>query len=244
MHAANLPTCGPLLILFPTLKRWGPLDGRGYVATRPTCGPLLILSPALKCSGPQTICMPYRKKNDTQLMQKNLHGLTIFFVHELHFSLVHSSELCHPHGCCKPPHRCSKELDARIKQEVANLTNKEEYQFGDLTAAVDAMIKSEVEKLTGKPYEFGDLSRELDKRLLGAVCGVSEVLAAVVPALHRVAVWIQLDKIAKAWRGVNCGPVAGGGSQGTLMGQSSSDMVFTGARTVGHANRQRGPWMA
>ena len=47
-YVATLPTCGPLLILPPALKRWGPPGGRGYVATLPTCGPPLILPPALK----------------------------------------------------------------------------------------------------------------------------------------------------------------------------------------------------
>ena len=80
-YVATLPTCGPLLILPPALKRWGPprrqgfwshlahlwptsdsapcsealgvpRGGRGYVATLPTCGPLLILPPALKRWGP------------------------------------------------------------------------------------------------------------------------------------------------------------------------------------------------
>ena len=75
-----MPTCGPLLILSPALKRRGSprrqglcshrahlwatsdfvprfeaegisLGGRGYVATLPACGPLLILSPALKRRG-------------------------------------------------------------------------------------------------------------------------------------------------------------------------------------------------
>ena len=51
-YVATLPTCGPLLILPPALKRWGPPGGKGYVATLPTCGPLLILPPALKRWGP------------------------------------------------------------------------------------------------------------------------------------------------------------------------------------------------
>ena len=45
---ANLPTCGPLLILSPGMKRWGPPPyGLGHVAHPPTCGPLLILSPGI-----------------------------------------------------------------------------------------------------------------------------------------------------------------------------------------------------
>ena len=46
MHVAKLPTCGPLLILSPALKRWGP---RSCVATKPTCGPL---SSVLVCNPP------------------------------------------------------------------------------------------------------------------------------------------------------------------------------------------------
>ena len=47
-YVDTLPTCGPLRIYPPALKRWGPLGGRGYVPTLPTCGPLLILRPPLK----------------------------------------------------------------------------------------------------------------------------------------------------------------------------------------------------
>ena len=49
---ATLPTCGPLLILPPALKRWAPPGGKSFVATGPTCGPHLILPPALKQWGP------------------------------------------------------------------------------------------------------------------------------------------------------------------------------------------------
>ena len=52
-YVANLPTCGPLLILSSALKRWRPADGRGYIANVPICGPLVILSPAMKHRGPQ-----------------------------------------------------------------------------------------------------------------------------------------------------------------------------------------------
>ena len=47
-YVANLPTCGPHLILFPAVKRRGPAMWYSYVANLPTCGPLLILTPALK----------------------------------------------------------------------------------------------------------------------------------------------------------------------------------------------------
>ena len=52
VYVATLPTCGPLLILPPALKRWDPPGGKGFLATLPTCGPLLILPPALKRWGP------------------------------------------------------------------------------------------------------------------------------------------------------------------------------------------------
>ena len=79
-YVATLPTCGPLLILPPALRRWGslkrqglcshlahkwatsdfvprseaegnPFGGKGYVATLPTSGPLLILPPVVKRRG-------------------------------------------------------------------------------------------------------------------------------------------------------------------------------------------------
>ena len=80
-HVSTLPTWGPLMMLPPALKRWGPPrrqglcshlthlwatsdaaprsevvgtppGGRGYVATLPTCGPPLMPPPALKRWGP------------------------------------------------------------------------------------------------------------------------------------------------------------------------------------------------
>lgn len=63
----------------------------------------------------------------------------------------------------------SKEIDARVKQGVAELRGKEEYEVGDLVLTLDEMSKSMTEDLTGKPYEFGDLSKEIDKRVKSAV---------------------------------------------------------------------------
>jgi hypothetical protein len=73
----------------------------------------------------------------------------------------------------------SKEIDVRVKDEVAKLRGKEdgEYELGDLVLAMDQMSKELTEGLTGKPYETGDLSNELDKRIKGAVakfCGKEE----------------------------------------------------------------------
>ena len=63
----------------------------------------------------------------------------------------------------------SKEIDARVKKGVADLRGKEDYEVGDLVLSLDKMSKDFTEDLTGKPYEAGDLSVEIDKRVKGAV---------------------------------------------------------------------------
>ncbi|KAL7556796.1 hypothetical protein ACA910_005233 [Epithemia clementina (nom. ined.)] len=63
----------------------------------------------------------------------------------------------------------SKELDARVKEKVADLRGKDEYELGDFVMAMDEASKKMTEELTGKPYETGDLSKELDKRIKSAV---------------------------------------------------------------------------
>ena len=69
----------------------------------------------------------------------------------------------------------SKELDARVKQEVAKLRGKDEYELGDLSVALDTISKEMVCEMTGKDkYEFGDLSTEIDSRVKTSVakfCG-------------------------------------------------------------------------
>jgi len=43
---------------------------------------------------------------------------------------------------------------------------KEGYQFGDITKGLaKGLIGKRVEKLTGKPYEFGDFSRKVDQSI-------------------------------------------------------------------------------
>jgi len=59
----------------------------------------------------------------------------------------------------------SKEVDARVKNEIAQVRGKEEYELGDLALAMDKVSKEYTEQLTGRPYETGDLSKELDKRI-------------------------------------------------------------------------------
>lgn len=71
----------------------------------------------------------------------------------------------------------SKEIDDRVKTEVAKVRGKDEYELGDFVLAMDEMSKSMTEELTGKPYEAGDLSVELDSRIKSAVatyCGKDE----------------------------------------------------------------------
>lgn len=63
----------------------------------------------------------------------------------------------------------SKEIDERVKQGVADLRGKDNYEVGDLVLTLDEMSKSMTEELTGKPYEVGDLSKEIDSRVKGAV---------------------------------------------------------------------------
>lgn len=71
----------------------------------------------------------------------------------------------------------TKEIDSRVKSEIASMRGNEEYQLGDLIVVMDNMAKDMTEDLTGKPYEAGDLSKELDSRVKGAVaeyCGTDE----------------------------------------------------------------------
>lgn len=63
------------------------------------------------------------------------------------------------------------------KEEVANIRGKDEYELGDFVLAMDEMSKRMTEELTGKPYETGDLSKEIDARVKSAVahfCGKDE----------------------------------------------------------------------
>lgn len=71
-------------------------------------------------------------------------------------------------------HNSTKELDSRVKDEVAKLRNKDEYELGDFVLAMDELSKKYTEELTGKPYEVGDLSNHLDSNIKSAVaefCG-------------------------------------------------------------------------
>ncbi|KAG7357522.1 hypothetical protein IV203_002210 [Nitzschia inconspicua] len=71
----------------------------------------------------------------------------------------------------------SKEIDSRVKSEVARMRGKEDYEVGDLVMVMDKTAKELTSELTGKPYETGDLSKELDKRVKNALaryCGKEE----------------------------------------------------------------------
>jgi len=63
----------------------------------------------------------------------------------------------------------TKEVDGRVKQEIATLRGKEDYELGDFVMAMDEVSKSLTENLTGKEYETGDLSKEIDKRVKNKV---------------------------------------------------------------------------
>lgn len=57
----------------------------------------------------------------------------------------------------------SKELDSRIKGAVAKYAGKNEYNAGDLTKAVAEKVSNRVAELTAN-YEFGDISREIERQ--------------------------------------------------------------------------------
>lgn len=65
----------------------------------------------------------------------------------------------------------SIEIDSRVKEGVASIRGKSNYDIGDLTIALDEMSKNFTANLTGKPYEAGDLSIEIDSRIKKAVAG-------------------------------------------------------------------------
>lgn len=72
----------------------------------------------------------------------------------------------------------SKEIDDRIKAQVANIREKDDYELGDLVTAMDEISKDLTCQWTGKEdYEFGDLSNEIDTRLksrFADMCGKEE----------------------------------------------------------------------
>ncbi|KAL3758785.1 hypothetical protein ACHAWU_006427, partial [Discostella pseudostelligera] len=69
----------------------------------------------------------------------------------------------------------SKEIDKRVKAEIAKIREKDEYELGDLSVVLDGKVKELVCEMSGKEeYEFGDLSIEIDKRVKESVasfCG-------------------------------------------------------------------------
>jgi hypothetical protein len=67
----------------------------------------------------------------------------------------------------------SKEVDARVKGEVARLRNKDEYELFDLARAADELSKNYAEQLTGKSYQAGDISSEVDKGVKVKVAEIS-----------------------------------------------------------------------
>jgi hypothetical protein len=72
----------------------------------------------------------------------------------------------------------SKEIDRRVKDEVARMREKDEYELGDFSVVLDDQVKKMVCEMTGKDeYEFGDLSLEIDEQVKAQVakfCGTDE----------------------------------------------------------------------
>ncbi|KAL3770288.1 hypothetical protein ACHAWO_004415 [Cyclotella atomus] len=72
----------------------------------------------------------------------------------------------------------SKEIDRRVKDEVAKMREKDEYELGDFSVVLDEKVKEMVCEMTGKDeYDFGDLSVEIDSRVKAQVakfCGTEE----------------------------------------------------------------------
>jgi len=71
----------------------------------------------------------------------------------------------------------TKEVDARVKAEVARLRDKDDYELGDFSLLLDQVVKDTVCEYVGKDageYEFGDLSIQIDKTVKQSVatfCG-------------------------------------------------------------------------
>lgn len=66
----------------------------------------------------------------------------------------------------------SKEIDARVKNEVAKMREKDDYELGDLTVVVDEKVKELVCEMSGKDdYQVGDLSVVIDQKVKESVAG-------------------------------------------------------------------------
>lgn len=73
----------------------------------------------------------------------------------------------------------TKWLDQRAKQKAASITGKDdgEYEFGDLTRWVDTKVKEKVSNMSGKSeYEFGDLTKEILKRIWSGEIDLKDVI--------------------------------------------------------------------
>ena len=61
-------------------------------------------------------------------------------------------------------------LDGLVKEEVCKMTGKEQYEFGDLSVELDSRVKRTVADFCGKEeYVPGDLSREVASRVSNRV---------------------------------------------------------------------------
>lgn len=88
----------------------------------------------------------------------------------------------------------SKWIDQRVKDKVTDWTGKERYEFGDLTRWVDQAAKERVANFTAKSrvsdggnndnnntynYQFGDISREIVRRVTTGEYSLDDVFLAL-----------------------------------------------------------------
>lgn len=78
----------------------------------------------------------------------------------------------------------TKYLDQQAKGKVANITGKDSYEFGDLTKWADQAAKEKVANFTGKDnasyeYQFGDISREILRRIQSGEYELQDVFLAL-----------------------------------------------------------------
>lgn len=67
-------------------------------------------------------------------------------------------------------------MDKKAKEEVEKVTGKP-YEFGDISRWADAKVKQRVSEITGKDeYQVGDISKELLRRLVAGEVKWDEVL--------------------------------------------------------------------
>lgn len=72
----------------------------------------------------------------------------------------------------------SKSVYKSFGKSVNKITRKDSYEFGDLTKWLDSEAKSKVQEFTNKDgdYEFGDISKEIIRRVKSGEYTVDDIL--------------------------------------------------------------------